>query len=212
MKSYAFPQAVLQVFCKAPIPGQVKTRLIPELSAVEAAKVHQQLTERTLKLVCSTPLCQVQLWCAPTTEHPFFTQAVQKYPLCLKTQCAGDLGERMHHALSEGLQQFERAILIGCDCPSLTVADLHTALTALRESNTCVLAPTEDGGYSLIGLNQPHSELFTKMRWSCAEVYDETFARMQRLGLKCFTLSRQWDVDCYSDYLRFTEFSTQSST
>ncbi len=209
---YSFPQAVLQIFCKAPVPGQVKTRLMPNLNAFEAAEVHKKLTERALDLACSSPLCQVQLWCAPTTEHPFFCQVAQKYPLTLKSQCAGDLGERMHHALSEGLEQFEQAILIGCDCPSLTVADLHTALTALRESNTCVLAPTEDGGYSLIGLNQPHSELFTEMRWSCAEVFDETRKRMQRLGLNCFTLPKQWDVDCYCDYLRFTEFSAHSST
>jgi|GEM_PF-5626999 len=38
-----FPDSVLLIFCKAPIPGQVKTRLQPALSAEQATAAHRQL-------------------------------------------------------------------------------------------------------------------------------------------------------------------------
>ena len=54
-----FPNAVIQVFCKAPVPGMVKTRLMPELPVGQAAKVHQQLTLQTLDLVIRSKLSAV---------------------------------------------------------------------------------------------------------------------------------------------------------
>ncbi len=104
---------------------------MPQLTAVQAAEVHQQLTWRTLRLVSSTNLCSVQLWCTPSTGHPFFTKAAEAYSLALLTQSSGDLGQRMNAALSIGINQFGYALLIGCDCPSLTRNDLASALVAL---------------------------------------------------------------------------------
>ena len=101
--SYPYPNAVIQVFCKAPLAGTVKTRLMPQLSAEQAADVHRRLALRTLELVCSAPLCPVQLWCAPAVDHPFFTEAAENYALTLLTQSNGDLGQRMDAALSAGI-------------------------------------------------------------------------------------------------------------
>lgn len=203
--AYSYPKAVIQVFCKAPLPGQVKTRLMPELSATQAMRAHQQLTERTLRLICDTDFCPVQLWCSPAPNHPFFIKAAKDYPVSLKTQVSGDLGQRMAAALAEGTAQFQSALLIGCDCPSLNQADIYSALNALAGNFDCVLAPTEDGGYSLIGLKQAQPELFNEMSWSCPEVITETRLRLQRLQLTCYELRMQWDVDTYADYLRYLQ-------
>jgi glycosyltransferase A (GT-A) superfamily protein (DUF2064 family) len=98
---------------------------MPQLTAVQAAEVHQQLTWWMLRLVSSANLCPVQLWCAPSsTGHPFFAKAAEAYSLALLTQSSGDLGQRMNAALSTGINQFGHALLIGCDCPSLTRNDL----------------------------------------------------------------------------------------
>lgn len=70
---YQYPDSVIQVFCKAPIAGQVKTRLMPVLSAEQAMQVHIELSERTLKLLHDAALCHVQLWCSPTIEFHFFS-------------------------------------------------------------------------------------------------------------------------------------------
>ena len=50
------PDAVLMIFCKAPIIGEVKTRLTTELTSEHAMQVHIELTERTLKLATHNQL------------------------------------------------------------------------------------------------------------------------------------------------------------
>ncbi len=205
-----FPEAVIQVFCKAPEPGKVKTRLLPQLNTVQAAKVHQQLTELTLDKIYQSLLCDVQLWCSPDTDHVFFAKCHNKYPLTLKTQPQGDLGFRMNQALSEGLKNYRQVILIGCDCPSFEYSDFVAALSALNQGVNVVLAPTEDGGYSLVGLTRPVPELFSGVSWGRADVLAATKTKIQQLKLDCHELPLQWDVDYYQDYLRFLKTETIS--
>lgn len=202
-KKYSFPDAVIQVFCKAPVPGQVKTRLMPDLSADQAADVHQQLTLRTLELVCRDDLCEVQLWCSPTVSHPFFTTLEKQFSLTLFLQTNGDLGERMYKALCSGTEQFKNVILIGSDCPSLTKSDLVSAINGLDSGYNTVLAPAEDDGYCLIGSSVPRRELFANINWGSSEVLAKTREKIIALDLNCLELKTQWDVDNYQDYLRF---------
>jgi rSAM/selenodomain-associated transferase 1 len=148
----------------------------------------------------------VQLWCAPTTEHDFFTAAKAAYPLALKQQQGADLGERMHNAFCSALADYSQALLMGCDCPSLTGQDLELTLTALNQGNDVVLAPAEDGGYVLIGLNRPHAELFENMPWGTARVLGLTRDRIKHFQLSRYELSEQWDVDTPQDLERYRAF------
>jgi uncharacterized protein len=200
---YLFPDSVLLIFCKAPVAGQVKTRLQPALSAEQAVAAHEGLTRVTLDRAFQTPLCAVRLYCAPDTGHAFFRQCAKAYPLTLSTQCGGDLGERMLNAFGEALSEYRHAILTGCDCPSLTADDLQQALTALQNGNDAVIAPAEDGGYVLIGLNAPQPCLFENMRWSNSQVMEETRRRAAAASLSVHELALQWDVDTPADWERY---------
>jgi rSAM/selenodomain-associated transferase 1 len=200
------------IFCKAPIPGQVKTRLIPELTAEQAAELHIELSTKTLQRAVQSHLCPVQLWCAPTTDYVFFTESAASYPLVLKQQQGTGLGERMHHAFCSALAEYSHALLMGCDCPSLTEQDLEQALTALTQQNEVVLAPAEDGGYVLIGLNQPHPELFGNMPWGTARVLNETRDRIERYKLRHHELSEQWDLDTPEDLERYRALVPRTKT
>jgi uncharacterized protein len=203
--TYQYPNAVIQIFCKAPVAGSVKTRLMPQLTARQAAEAHQLLTQRTLELVGSAHLCPVQLWCTPSIDHPYFIKAACDYTLTLLPQPSGDLGRRMTYALNTGIEQFGCALLIGCDCPSLTRDDLASALSALSGNYDAVLGPTEDGGYSLIGLKRLQPELFNGIAWGTSEVLAKTRLKINALKLRCHELQMQWDVDTYADYQRFLE-------
>ncbi|MDO9424028.1 MAG: TIGR04282 family arsenosugar biosynthesis glycosyltransferase [Methylobacter sp.] len=204
--TYQYPDGVLMIFCKAPIPGQVKTRLIPELTAEQAAELHIELSVRTLQRAVQSNLCPVQLWCAPTTDHAFFAASAATYPLVLRQQQGADLGGRMHRAFCSALADYSRALLMGCDCPSLTEQDLEEALTALNQENEIVLAPAEDGGYVMIGLNRPHPELFDNMPWGTARVLAQTRNRIDRYKLRHHELSEQWDLDTPKDLERYRVF------
>jgi rSAM/selenodomain-associated transferase 1 len=201
--TYKYPDAVLMIFCKAPVAGQVKTRLTPELTAEQAVQVHIELTQRTLQLATISHLCPVQLWCTPSTDHAFFAASAQTWPVILQQQKGVDLGKRMNQAFCQALNSYSRALIIGCDCPSLTEQDLEEALTALTRSRCCVLAPAEDGGYVLIGLNQPHPELFDNMPWGTGRVLEQTRARIKHYHLHHHELKEQWDVDTPTDLTRY---------
>ena len=203
---YKYPDAVLIIFCKAPIPGQVKTRLTPFLTQQQAAKVHLELSIRTFNTAISAGLCQIQLWCAPSTEYAFFKTTARKHPLTLHTQSGYDLGEKMHHAFCTTLQKFKHAVLIGCDCPSLSQDDLEESLNALTNNNDVVLAPAEDGGYVLIGLNKPQPELFNNMPWGTSEILTKTRERITERNLDYYELNEHWDVDTPDDLQRLDYF------
>jgi glycosyltransferase A (GT-A) superfamily protein (DUF2064 family) len=100
---YRYPHAVLLIFCKTPRLGQVKTRLVPQLSEEDALAAHLELSRRTLHMATAHRLCPVQLWGSPTVDHAFFTEAAQRYGVHLRERQGRDLGERMHHALTSGL-------------------------------------------------------------------------------------------------------------
>ena len=191
------------IFCKAPVAGQVKTRLTTELSAEQAMQVHIELAQRTLQLATQPHLCSVQLWCMPTTHHAFFTESAQTYHVTLLQQQGLDLGERMNNAFCRALNSHSRAVIIGCDCPSLTERDLEAALAALNQKSSCVLAPAEDGGYVLIGLNQPQPELFDNMPWGTEQVLEQTRSRIKHANLRYQELKQQWDVDTPADLARY---------
>jgi len=202
---YRYPHTVLQIFCKTPELGRVKTRLMPELSAEEALAAHLELSRRTLSLATKNRLCPIELWCAPTLAHPFFTEAARQYGVRLREQQGRDLGERMRHALETALRDYASAVLIGTDCPSLTARDIEAAIVALDAHNHLVFAPAEDGGYVLVGLNRPRPEVFVEMPWGTAAVMDRTRSRLAAIGQTHVELSMQWDVDTAADFARYRQ-------
>lgn len=203
--AHAFPDSVLLVFCKAPIAGQVKTRLQPALNPEQAVAAHITLARMTLDKAFEQALCPVELCCAPDSEHAFFQRCAADYPLKLTRQYGNDLGERMHNAFADALSRYRHALLIGCDCPSLTSDDLRQALAALQNGNDAVLAPAEDGGYVLIGLNAPQPDLFSRMTWGNEQVIATTRHRAAKSGLIWHELDTQWDVDTIGDWRRYLD-------
>jgi rSAM/selenodomain-associated transferase 1 len=201
--AYHYPNAVLMIFCKAPIAGHVKTRLSGALTPEQCVDVHTELSLRTLDLATQGKLCPVQLWCSPSIEHTFFSSIATRYNLLLKQQQGKHLGGRMHRAFCSVLNSYRHALIIGCDCPSLTRTDLLTALTALTEGNEIILAPAEDGGYVMIGLSQPHAELFDDIPWGTPQVLAKTRDRIKQHNFQHVEIKEQWDVDTPADLLRY---------
>jgi glycosyltransferase A (GT-A) superfamily protein (DUF2064 family) len=108
----------VQVFARAPVSGEVKTRLIPRIGADAAADMQLALTERALAVALEAGIGPVELWCSPDPSHPTFA-AYQHSGVTLRSQCDGDIGERMLQALSSALLAGDTVVLIGSDCPSL---------------------------------------------------------------------------------------------
>ena len=178
------------VFARAPVPGRAKTRLIPALGALGAARLQRRMTWRTVAMAGSPEV-------HGTAPHSFF----RCLPAPFRLQKGGDLGERMHHAIARGLRRHRAVILVGTDCPVLNARDLSRAARLLC-SQDAVLAPAEDGGYALVGMSRPCSAIFEGIEWGSDSVLRQTIVRMDRAGLRWRLLRTVWDVDRPEDLER----------
>ena len=191
----------IAVMAKAPRAGYAKTRLIPALGAQAAARLHRELTLRTMASACAADLGPITLCCAPDTRQRFFRALQQKYRIDLQTQPELDLGRRMAHVFAENGEQ--PLLLIGTDCPALTTTHLRQAARALQSGLDAVFITTEDGGYFLVGLRRPCPQLFAGIVWSTSRVMAQTRERLASLGLRWQEVAHLWDVDRAADVSRW---------
>lgn len=185
----------IAVMAKAPIPGVAKTRLIPVIGAHAAAVLQERLTERAVETACAADIGPVTLWCSPTLDQASFQDLAWRFPIVLKQQPDGDVGDRMLGAIAA---QNGPTLVIGTDCPALTAEHLRAAADALDDADV-VLIPAEDGGYVLIGARGVYPDLFSDICWGTASVMEETRWRIAALGLKAIELPALWDVDSETD-------------
>ena len=190
----------LVIFAKAPVAGFAKTRLIPALGAQGAAALAHKLLDHTVAHALAAGFDQVQLCVTPDANHPAFQRLASQSrgKLQLSVQGEGDLGQRMDRALTYALQRHTRAILIGTDAPDLDICTLQAAAQALIDHDA-VFVPALDGGYAMVGLTRAQPDLFTDMRWSTAQVMNESRIRARRIGLRWKELEPVADVDDPSD-------------
>jgi len=198
------PQIALVIFAKAPIPGQVKTRLCPPLTPDEAATLHGSfvldMLERT-KLAVSTLQLPVHryLACAPSSELVFFKIMEERQGVRLLDQIGEDLGQRMHRSSVDLFAKgYKQVFIVGTDVPTLPLSVYRDAFAILDRSDV-VLGPALDGGYYLIGLRQPAEQLFTGVPWSTGQVLAVTQQRAQTLGLSVGLTTPWRDVDTLED-------------
>lgn len=197
-------RTLLIIFAKEPVPGQVKTRLSPPLSAEAAAELYGCFLEDILEEVGRRPQLRLALAYSPPGARSFF-QGLVPAGTQLFPQEGADLGERMARAFDRGFGAgFEVVLLRGSDSPDLPVAVLLQAREVLAAGKAEVaLGPSPDGGYYLVGLKAPQPGLFRGQVWSTATVLAETLSRAEGLSLKVHLLPSWPDLDTYDDLLSF---------
>ena len=163
------------IFAKAPVPGRVKTRLIPALGAEGAARLAAKMLRETVDECLATG------WEVELRGEPDPAGWYEGPPLRLSAQGGGGLGDRLARAARQTLDEASAILLIGTDCPELDRSRLAAAAASLGPYDA-VIHPTEDGGYALLGLKRFSSTLFEDIAWSTAAVFGETRARIEALG------------------------------
>jgi rSAM/selenodomain-associated transferase 1 len=192
-----FADMPLLLFAKAPIAGKVKTRLMSDCSAEQAAEIAKLLMEASIQRACKFWPGQVYLSAWLDLDHPFFTDMLQRYRIKITQQCEGDLGEKMRHALSRFGYP---AAVMGCDAPHTKGVTLQRAF-ALLQNGESVIGPSEDGGYYLLGLCSAADGLFVDKPWGQNTVLETTLASADQAALRLTPLSTLNDVDEWQDLL-----------
>src|SRR5437867_11203742 len=147
--------SALIIFAKAPIPGQVKTRLCPPLTFDEAASLHGSFVLDTLERSQEagrhgSVIVERFLACAPPVDHVFFKIMEERQKVRLLRQTGDDLGVRMDQACKEVFALgYQRALLVCTDVPWLPTSYYGQAVSLLADHDL-VLVPSLDARYYLI--------------------------------------------------------------
>jgi rSAM/selenodomain-associated transferase 1 len=186
------------IVCKTPASGQSKTRLSPPLRPDECAALSacfiQDLSGTIDGLARDGDVTGYAMYTPRGSERGL--RALLPDRFVLTPQCEGDLSERLIQGTAALLDSGHRgAILVNSDSPTLPAAILRAAVDALREGDNVVLSPALDGGYTLIGLSQPHRRLFQDIPWSTDAVYRLTLERAGEISLPVTNVAGWYDVD-----------------
>ena len=181
------------MFAKAPVPGWAKTRLIPVLGEDGAARLAQRMLADTVTHALAAGLATPELCVTPHPDEPSWAEHLPA-GVRLSDQGPGDLGQRLATAAMRVIEDGERILLIGTDCPALDGKRLADAAAQLDHHDT-VIHPAQDGGYVLLGLARTDPSLFTDIAWSTDAVAATTIARIEALGWSLFIGDTLQDID-----------------
>lgn len=190
----------LIVFVKAPIPGDVKTRLIPYLSGLEAADLYKCFVCDVIRNVTQTdPTLRVHVAYQPHPKANDLSWLGLRNTPELFRQDGRSLGERLIHAFGMAFGRgAKQIVIIGSDSPNLPHAYIDQAFAALSEADV-VLGPTADGGYYLVGLSRPCLKLFDDVAWSTDQVFERTSHNAVNHGYTLRILPQHYDIDTVDD-------------
>jgi rSAM/selenodomain-associated transferase 1 len=179
------------VMAKAPVPGRVKTRLVPPLTFDEAARVARASLSDTLDAVLRCKAHR-RVLALEGERGPWLPEGFE-----VIVQRGASFDERLANAWDDcgggGLQ-------IGMDTPQVTPRMLDDALTQLAaRSHDAVLGPAEDGGWWAIGLPAPDPRVFRGIEMSRGDTGARQHERLRELGFRTALLPVLRDVDTVDD-------------
>ena len=206
--------AQLIVIAKAPVPGQVKTRLTPPFTPQEAARLAEAALTDTLEAAARAPFSRRVLALAGTSSTPRGSRGVgaaregwlpraEWLPRGFEVtgQRGQGLDERIAAAFDEAYARLPvPVVLIGMDTPQVTPALLESVARPLaRGEADAVFGPARDGGFWLLGLRRPDPSLILGVPMSQTHTGRGQLSRLLRASLRVRLAPELIDVDTAAD-------------
>ena len=191
--------AAIGIMCKAPRPGQTKTRLAAIVGAEAAAELSACFLRDVAAAIEAVPAAVGRtgygVYAPAGAEGELRRLLPPSFGLLL--QADAEFGNVLHGAMHALLSRgHDCVLLINGDSPTLPTRLMIDAITALRQQgDRMVLGPASDGGYYLIGLKRAHRHLFTDIPWGTATVGRRTLERAAEIDLEVALLPEWYDVD-----------------
>ena len=177
----------LIVIAKAPVPGRVKTRLVPPLTYSQAADVARAALTDTLQIASTVPAA-THLLALDGRPGPWLPTGWR-----LVDQPQGGLDARLAAAFA-AVRPDAPALLIGMDTPQVRVDQLR-AFDPVRHD--AAFGPATDGGFWALGLREPAraARLIPGVPMSVPHTGAVQLERLHQAGLDVQLLDRLTDVD-----------------
>ena len=188
----------LCLFIKEPQQGKVKTRLQPDISPSESVLLYKAMVEDLVNRFRNHPDFDVRIYFWPPQSRESLRGWLGD-DLEYRLQRGENLGEKMMSSFEDAFHHYyRRVVLVGSDMPTLEETVIEQALSYLQDDDL-VLGPCEDGGYYLIGMSEPHPELFAGVSWSTDRVLKQTMIIADANHLSVRLLEKKADVDTSHD-------------
>jgi uncharacterized protein len=184
-------EAMICIFAKPPVAGEVKTRLAAVLGVEAAARLARAFLEDTIESVQALSWAQAALASTAAIEADV--------PVLLQGE--GDLGVRIERVLTAALKRAPVAMAIGADTPALPSRLLESARAALQDADVAI-GPADDGGFYLLALRHCPEGLLRDLPWSSVDTLHATLKRFRALGVRTRLLEPWFDVDHTEDLER----------
>ncbi len=201
---------------KLPVPGRVKTRLVPPLRTEDAARVQAAFLSTLLARLSASANFDAVVWChtggamgeaeAWASSQPELSHFQGN--LSFVPQVEGDLGDRLAGAASviRGTGKKANLCYFGVDSPHLPARHIDEALRHLAAGRDCI-GPCEDGGFWCLGVT-PDSDvgaITSGIDWSSGRELGQVRARAVQAGRPLVDLPTFWDVDRPDDLARLLQ-------
>ncbi len=187
----------LLVIAKQPVPGRVKTRLVPPCTHEQAAALAEAALADTLHTVLIVP-ARRRVLVLEGRPGPWLPPGFD-----VVAQCGGPLDERLAAAFAAVRGP---ALLIGMDTPQVTLG----LLTVDWQGADAVFGPAADGGFWALGLRVPDPALLRGVPMSTTSTGAIQRARLAAAGLRVADLPQLRDVDTAADAVAVARQAPQS--
>ncbi len=200
----------LVIMARAPVTGRCKTRLARTMGAQRAAAMHQAMVETVVASARAASQGHIILACTPSIRHAFFARLARRYGLQRVSQPQGELGTRMLASLRATGPSPAAHILLGTDQPNHVANLLGQGIEALQQGkNSAWLAPTLDGGFWALGVQNIDARLFHVSRWSCNRVKYAVRRNLHRSGQVITNAIAMHDIDTSRDWHQLPRLTRQ---
>lgn len=203
------PRAAVIVLAKAPVPGQVKTRLCPPATPRQAAEMAAAALLDTLDRLRAVPGVRVVV--AMTGDLGAAVRSAELRRALRTTavlaQRGADLGARIAaaHDDTAALLPGLPTLLLGMDTPQAGSELIWAGVAAVSDVDgpDAVLGPATDGGWWALGLRDPRqARLIAGVPTSCSDTGARTLGALGDGGLRVRLLPKLTDVDTAADARR----------
>ena len=178
--------STLLVIAKQPVPGRVKTRLVPPCTHEQAAALAEAALTDTLHTALTVP-ARRRILVLEGEPGRWLPAGFEVMP-----QCGGPLDERLAGAFAAVSGP---ALLIGMDTPQVTAG----LLTVDWQAADAWFGPAADGGFWALGLRVPDPALLRGVPMSTPATGAVQRARLLAAGLRVADLPQLRDVDTAAD-------------
>ncbi|MGH3752421.1 MAG: TIGR04282 family arsenosugar biosynthesis glycosyltransferase [Pseudonocardiaceae bacterium] len=198
-------RAVLLVLAKAPVPGEVKTRLCPPATPDQAARIAAAALLDTLDAVLAvphvTPVVALTGDLAKAVGAARLTARLRATTVL--AQRGTTLGQRIAAAYADATAVAGDlpVLQIGMDTPQVDAGLLSRCLDLLDGDGVdAVLGPAVDGGWWALGVRRPAvAELIADVPTSRPDTGARTLGVLRHAGCRVVQLPELSDVDTWED-------------